>query len=211
MPNITVSSIEPNSGKYKREQESKEDRKKMRPVVKKSALVSTKKSFGRKMAQAFIGEEVQDLKKYFIVDVLIPGIKNTILDLISMMFFNESYRGRGRSKDKKYKTSYSSYYDDKKYTSSKSSNRRAYDYDDDKVDYRDIVLRDRRDAEEIVDNLKERIREYGSASIADLYDLIEMSGKYTDNDWGWDDERDIGVKRVSSGFLIDVAEAKYIG
>jgi hypothetical protein len=40
-----------------------------------------------------------------------------------------------------------------------------------------------------------------------MLDLMEISGKYTDNNWGWTNKGEIGLKRVNNGYLIDVAEA----
>ena len=78
------------------------------------------------------------------------------------------------------------------------------------MDFRNIVLRQRDDAERLIEEMRRRIRNNDSASVADLLDLIDIPGRYTDNNWGWDDERDIGIRRVSSGYLIDVAEPKYL-
>ena len=47
-------------------------------------------------------------------------------------------------------------------------------------------------------------------ALKSLLDLVDVPGRYTDNNWGWDDDRDIGIRRVSSGYLIDVAEPKYL-
>ena len=62
----------------------------------------------------------------------------------------------------------------------------------------------------MVNRLRERIDEYEQATVADLFDLIDVSSNYVDNNWGWADPHDIGIRRVSSGYLIDVAEARHL-
>lgn len=212
MATVNMDDLRPNSNTYKETEYEK--RTKLDPVVKKGSVVSTKKPFGQKLKDTFIGEDVRDVKRYILMDMVVPGIKNAVLDVLQMMFFGEVIdQGRSHvSRDRGY-TNYSASYRGSSYSSRSSSRRRERDRryeDDEKVDYRNIVLRNREDAEDVVDEMKTRIRKYGSCSIADLFDLINVTGKYTDNNWGWRDERDIGIRRINSGFLLDVREAEYL-
>lgn len=183
------------------------------PVVDRDQIVSTKKPLSKKFAEAFMTEDTKDVKTWLLMDVLIPGVKNTVLDVLSMMFFGEmDSRSRRTRRDYNDRVNYSSYYRGSSSLKDRDSRRRRNNrYDsDDHVDFRNIVLRQRADAEHVIEGMRERIRNNDSASVADLLDLIDVPGRYTDNNWGWDDERDIGIRRVSSGFLIDVAEPKYL-
>ncbi len=215
MADIDISNLEPNSHKYKREKEAKKEREKVKPIVKKDQIVSTKKPIGKKFAETFLSEGTDDVKHWVITDVLIPGIQNTILDILSMMFFGETRsRDRRSRRDRDDKFNYRGCYnrDSDRYDRSRNRRRDSDDYydSDDRVDFRNIVLRHRDDAEHVVESMRGRIREYGSASIGELLDLLDIAGRYTDNNWGWDDERDIRIRRVSSGFLIDVSEPIYL-
>lgn len=220
MPEVNVNSLEPNSHKYKAEKAKREEAQKSRerisPVVDRDRVVSTKKPLSRKFAETFMTEDTDDVKTWLIRDVIIPGIKNTILDLISMMFFGEidSRSRRGRSRRDHNRVDYRSHYresSDHRYRDSRRRSREDDYYDsDDKVDFRNIVMRSREDAERVIRAMRDRIRDNGSVSVAELLDLIDVPGKYTDNNYGWDDERDIGIRRVSSGYLIDVAEPRYL-
>ncbi len=188
-------------------------RERLKPVINRDRLVSTKKPLGKRISDTFLTEDTADIKNYIIRDVIIPGIKNVILDFISMLFFGETcFDGRRNSRriDRHERIDYRSHY-------RINSGRRSRDYDDNdyydsdnKVDFRNIIVRDREDAEIIVSNMRSRIRDEGAASIANLLDYIDVVGRYTDNNWGWDNERDIGIRRVASGYLIDVAEPKYL-
>lgn len=190
---------------------SKEQKAKphVEPIIKKSAIVSTKKSLGQKFVDTFMTEDAADVKSWLVMDVVIPGIKNTILDMLSMMFFGgTSSRSRGRGSYSYDRPSYRQY----SYNSSRGRivNERPEAPVSDKVDYRNIILQRRDDAERIVDEMRRRIETYGQVSIAEMLDLMELTGKYTDNNWGWNNPRDIGVTRVANGYLIDVAEAQVI-
>ena len=227
-----LDSLKPNSHKYKEEQRKaleKGGEKKevftgdVVDIPKKTGIVRTKKSLGDKFKEAFISDDSRDVKTYIVWDIVIPTIKNTILDSIEMIFFGGGRSGRG-SYGSREPVSYNSYYKSE-YNGNRRSIRRGerqrdqkrYEASNEKVDYRNIILRDRRDAEEVVNYLCDHIRECDQVSIADLIDhLGEMfsdfkaTSNYVDNNWGWVDEKDIGIRRVSNGYLIDVEEAKYL-
>lgn len=212
MAEINISEIQPNSHTYKSQQSEKkpELKEKLDPIVKNGGVVSTKKPLSKKFADKFIKQDINDIKEYIVMDVVIPGIKNLVLDGLSMMFFGEISNKKRRSGNyyDRGRTSYSSYY--RGSSNSYRREERRYE-DDDKIDYRNIILRDRRDAEDVIEKLRGRIRDQDSASVADLFDLIDIAGKYTDNNWGWTKENQIGIRRVRDGYLIDVEEAEYIG
>lgn len=209
---LDVDSLKPNSHAYKEEMQQKAndsvEREKLTAVVKKDAVVRTKKSLGQKILEAFTPDDVQDVKSYVIYDVIIPTIKDTFLDVMGILLGRSGGR-RSSDRDRDH-VSYASHYKSE-YNGRRSSSRRSEPRrEDEKVDYRNIVLLNRRDAEEVVSELKRRIEVYQQATIADLFDLIDITGTYVDNNWGWTDERDIGIRRVSSGYLIDVAEARHL-
>lgn len=215
---IDIENLEPNSHSYKKECESENKREgRLTPVVQKNAIVSTKKSLGKKFSDSFLSSDGKELKTYIWRDLIIPGIKNWILSSVKMALFNEEWDPR----DDRYYTGRSNYsyggrhYDySGRYRGRDDRSTRDRDnryYADDKIDYRNIILDKRIDAEKIVDMLHDRIDAQGYTTVADLFDLVGVASNYTDNNWGWRRFDDIRIKRVASGFLIDVREAEYVG
>lgn len=210
-------SLQPNSRKFKEEQKKQAERQKLDPVIS-NKVVSTKKTLSQKFSDLFIKDDFQDVKDYVIFDVIIPGIKDTLLDMIEMMFFGN--RGGRRSSRRYYgqqpeKTSYSAQYKRASYTSQREERPRrevrSGGYSTGNIDYRSIVVASRVDAEEVVAHMRSRIREYGMVSVAELFDLInEPSNNYNDNNWGWTEENDISWRRYGGGYLIVVREAVYL-
>lgn len=204
---IDTGSIPSNSHKSK---EKKKER--LNPVVKQDGVVSTKKSVGKKLRDTFINDDLGDIKDYVFFDVVVPTLKDTAMNILEMIFYGQTtgrslgYRRGGDPYpyNRSYKTSTLSPRDRGGYR-----DRKRYSESSD-VDYQNIVLRTRPDAEEVVRQMHLRIREFGMASIADLYDLVRIPGNYNDNDWGWVDERDIGVRRVGNGYLIQVSKPVYL-
>lgn len=190
------------------EEESAEERH-LDSVIENGRVVSTKPSIGKRIKSLFIAEDIGDVKSWLIYDVGIPFIKDTVLDLIETAFFGGTTRRRSSSSQRRsndIRRDYSASY--------KSQDSRRYERDsrDDRrnrsSDYRDIVLSDRYDAQNVIGSLHDRIDRYGSASVADLLELVDQTSKYTDTRWGWTSCSQIGIKRVSNGYLIDVDRAE---
>lgn len=212
MENVNVTGLEPNSHKYKNEMASQErqPKEKAKPMVKRDQIVSTKKPLSKRITDTLLGEDLKSFKKWFLQDFIVPGIGNFILDGISMVFFKEADRGRSSRRRSDDRYDYKSCYKSSSSSRRRRESRRDRYESDDQVDIRNIVLRNRDDAENVIEELRSRIRRNDSVSVAELLDLLDVPGQYTDNNWGWDDERDIGIRRVSSGYLIDVAEPRYL-
>ena len=186
----------PNSHKYREEHnDAPVERKKVEKVVK-GAVRTKKKSEIRKFADVFVAEDASTVKSYLVQDLLIPSIKNTILDLIiegaTIIFKGESGRSRKSGSSVDY-VSYRRYADrDRKDERRYSSVRSSYGFDD-------IVLQSRGEAEEVLSRMDELLETYGFVTVADLYDLVGMSCNYTDNKYGWTNLRNAEPVRVRGG------------
>ena len=189
------------------------------PVVEKYDVIVQKKSLSTKFADAFISDAAKDIGNYILMDVIVPGIKDTIMNCISMVFYGNASGRRSSYNRSSDNTSYRAFYQSE-YDSygaprrrERRDDRRRYrdeGYGRDRIDYRNIIIRDRSAAEEIVSRLRGRIEKYGEATKSDLFELIDVSSSSVDNNWGWTNPRDIGLRRVSTGYLIDVADAEYL-
>lgn len=183
--------------------------KKDEPIVKRDRVVSSKESLGKKIVKEFFEDDIKDVKQYILWEKVIPGIKNLILDGLEKLFFKDVHRSRSGRTGYDYNQSSYQYY----YKGSKGSNREEKKKStfEDKVDCQNVVLDYREDAENLIRRMKQIIREDGEITVARMFDLIDCPSDYIDNNWGWDNERDIGIRRVSTGYLIDVREPKYLG
>ena len=201
-----MATVRLNSGQDKKDE--------LAPVVNQDDIIVKKKNLGQKFADAFISDSAKDVKSYILMDVVIPGIKDTILNVMEMIFFGGT-RGRRRSSSYSDNTSYRAFYQSE-YDGYGAPRKRERDRrerrerSDDRIDYRCIIVRDRRDAEDIVNKLWARIEKYGEATKSDLYELVDLPSTHTDNNWGWVDQKDIGIRRVQTGYLIDVADAEFL-
>lgn len=182
-----------NSNKFK------EESKNIEKVISGTAKVK-KKNEMQKFASVFISEDVKSVKSYIITDVLIPGIKKAITETVNLILYGESKSKSNNSTSPK--PSYRSYYDSNNNTTNTAITRRsAYSYDN-------IVVDNRADAEEVLDNMNNIIQKYGIVSVADMYDLVGIVGNYTDNKYGWTDLRTAKIERErDGGYRIDLPRA----
>lgn len=189
----------PNSNRSKEEQ--KEERK-IEKVI--TGPVRTKKKTGfDKIKNEFISEDAKNIKSYVFGEVLIPAIKKAISDIVTdgidILLYGES-RGRSR-RSAVDKISYRSYYDG--YPQPRDSRSLSYS----PYTYDDIILSTRGEAEEVLMRMDELMETYKLVRVADLYDLVGISGNYTDNKYGWTNIRNAEIVRVRDGYMIKMPRA----
>ena len=182
--------LKPNSYKSK-QLESKESQKEEKHVERViSSEVRTKKKSGlRKLADVFIGSDgLNDIKENLSSDIR-KTISNTLTDTIQTLLVggpqgrgaNTTYRGERVS----YRNAYNSNRGDHPI-------RTSYSYDD-------IIFETRGEAERVLESMDDILRTYHAVSVADMYDLVGITGSYTDNKYGWTDLSAAQPARVTGG------------
>lgn len=192
------------SNSYKSKEEVSTEKEKQVEKVISGSVKTKKKSDISKFKDIFISEDAGNVKSYIIMDVLIPAIKKAVSDIVTngidMILYGET--GHTKKNSPSSKVSYRSYYDNDatRKPTVNSSRKSGYDYDD-------IILDNRGEAEEVLSKMDELISNYGMVSVADLYDLVGVTGDWTDNKYGWTDIRSASVVRIRDGFLIKLPKA----
>ena len=166
-----------------------------------------KKSFGEKLKEVFIGEDIQNVGDYILKEVVVPTIKNTIVDIIqngiSLLIFGES-SSKNRRRDGQY-VSYGSY------SSNSSRDRRRDDRRDSYSDKGDLIFNSRSDAQAVLDRMLDIVDTYGACTVGNFYELADVPSNYQDRKWGWTDLRYADVRMArGGGYYIDLPSAKYI-
>lgn len=212
-PGIRTVSVDfPSNSKNDRNETDKPEKKVERVTTGK--VIERKKSLGKKFSETFFGgDSINTVIGYVFNDVLLPAAKSTISDMVSsgieMLLFGTTSgkRSRGGSSSGG-RTSYGNYYKaDGSRTDAmgrkpiSSQNRARHNFDD-------IILETRGEAEEVLSNLVDLVRDYEVASVADLYDLVDITSNFTDNKWGWEDLRGASVSRVREGYLLNLPKVK---
>ena len=156
----------PSNAHSKRKDEVKED-KKVEKVIQGRAS-KRKKTLGKRVAETFIGEDIDTVSSYLINEVLIPAAKSTIFDMVQggfeMLLFGER-RSSGRYGGRRDGRSYVSY---NSYSNRRDDRRELSHRDRARHNFDDIILDSRGEAEEVLNHLVDLIVDYGEATVADL-------------------------------------------
>ncbi len=187
------------SARERKQDGSSPPEKKLDKVVSGGAK-TRKKSEVRKFANVFVPEDAENVKSYILMDVIVPGIKNAIADVVSIMLFGEAGRLGGRGKGGS-RVSYQKYYDDRRDDRRSYGRPRAaagYEFDD-------IIFETRGDADLVLDQMEAAIDQYRMVSVADLYDLAGITCRsYTANKYGWTDLQTAKVVRTREGYILQL-------
>lgn len=191
-----MENYKPNSHKF-----INEEREKRNKVVT-GEVKRAKKNEVARVKDMFISEDAKNVKSYILTDVLIPGIKKIISDIlidsIQMIFGNGPRRDTGNSR-----VSYVSYnnYSNRNATPVSRVSSNVYSFDR-------ITINNRGEAEEVLAQLDSIIEKYGMASVTDFYDLVGVTGNYTDNKYGWTNLSSAKIVRTTDGgYFIDLPRA----
>jgi hypothetical protein len=197
-----------NSHRSKTEPQANEATREKRVPKVVSGKAKTRENNGRKLANIFISEDAANVKSFVFMDVFVPMIKKAIVEAgigaLEMIVYGETggkRGGRSRSTDR---VSYRKYYDDRDDRDSRRSERREprsnFNYDD-------ILFDSRGEAEQVLDEMHHTIKRYGIVTVADMYDMADLTAPYTSSNYGWSSVRNAEVKRVKDGYIIDLPKA----
>lgn len=192
------------SNSHKSKAEANEStEKKIEKVIAGNAKVK-KKSDSHKLADIFVAKDKAEVMDYLWGDVMVPGIKKILWEIVTGAFDMILFGGNGRAK-KNTNAGYVSYnnYSNGRGEPSRDNQSRART----RYSYGELVLETRGDAEDVMDRLNEAIQEYGMATVADMYDAAGLSCNYTDNKYGWRNLRDAQIVRVRDGYMLKMPPA----
>lgn len=205
MSEVNKEEMFPSNSIIKREEPKKQIRQ-----VTTGKVVEKKPGLGRKMADTFLGDDVENVKSYLIMDVVVPAIKDTIVDMVCSgveMIFGVGRRG-GRPSSRTNYTNYSSF-------SYKAQERDRRDYrresSRNRYDPNEIIVETRQEAEDVIFQLAELCENYGMARVADLYELVGKTGDFQSQKWGWESVAHAKAIRIrGGGYLIDLPKPIYL-
>ena len=201
-----------------------------RPAKRQKSKVRHKKSLWKSVGDRFISEDAEYVGSSIVDDILFPALKDLVNEIlhsaIDMTFGGGGYRGSysGRSSRGRSRIAYNRMYDDSRFS------RRRRDRDDDDYDDRRSRRRlpdcsefvfDPRDfdrpsdakcaAEDLLDDMADRIEEYGQVDVAWFMDQVgeDIDGRWNAEDWGWTNLAGVRVRGSNrNGWYIDLPRPK---
>lgn len=156
---------------------------------------------------------LQDSLKVATKTIILPGLKNLIAETLHGAINNFLYRDGGE----RYRSSYggvtrAGYLD----YSDRYISRDRQDTSYSRVSYapsggrsvRQFAIKSESDAMAIVSDLRDRICDYGQATISDYYDMIGQQTDFSQDRYGWTSLNGVNIRKVSNGWVIDFPQVK---
>lgn len=183
-----------------------EDPNKPKPQPKFSKKDPPKETFGTKMKHAFLGPDVDKVGDYMLNEYLVPTSKRLLNnasqnflkklgDGIQVLLFGKVVNTQNGGVD------YTSFYNPKVGNSGQQQNVKAYKLMD---AVETFTFPNRTIAQETLEYLRGRIREYGSASVLDYYEYIQAPFDYMMGNKGWINLDNARIITSPEGFQIDL-------
>lgn len=175
--------------------------------VTSGEAVRRKKNLRRQFTETFVAGDAKSAVRFVVMDVLLPAAKDMIVDAgsqgIEKLIFGDARR-RGSSPPQSGPTGYVNYNRQSPMSRFTSPQRAMSRQARSQHNFDEIVLESRTEAEEVIDRLFDLVRQYDTASVADLYELVGLGSAHTDHRWGWTNLSGAGVARVRGGYLLDL-------
>lgn len=186
--------------------------------VTSAEAVRPKRGLGRQFKETFIGGSARMALEYMTMEVIVPAIQDTMLDALQGGL-ERLIRGESRPRKPMTTATYSNvgrfnYQGISTGGGRPSSPPRSLSRASrERHDFREIVIPNRREAEEVIDRLFDILNRYDSVTVANLYALTGIDSSHTDHKWGWTNLR--GARAVparrAGGFLLDLPSPEPLG
>ena len=200
----------PGNSKVPRPQPEGSEPKKVESVVT-GEVQARKKGLLKRFKEVFIGGDSRSVMQYVLMDVLVPQAKDMITEAASQGFerliYGEHRPSRrfgsgGRTPGPTNYTRYSTRGNNPIGRSGSEDRRPTAQAQNRPID--DILLATRVEAEAVLDRLYDLLREYETASVADLHSLVGWTSTYIDQKWGWVELQGANVQRVREGYVLNL-------
>lgn len=183
----------------------KQEREKVEQIVHGKVIQKNPNIFKR-IARSMIAEDVTNVGDFVVDEVFRPALRNLVYDIVSQgshrLLFGTA-RGRrsvvpGTGPVTSLKMAYH------QVNNPNESVRTMSREDQARHNFDEIILESHSDAVDVLDNLVARVERFGSASVADLYDYIGVTGSFADQRWGWTNLDSADIRQTRRGFIFDL-------
>lgn len=170
----------------------------------KGAVTEHKKTLSERIANTFVATKPKDVASYVLNEFVVPTMKKLVWEAISNGAYymingtaNRNPRFPQQPNVSNY-TPYSRVYVDR----GQPVDPYAPRYDTRQYDYRDLTFNSREDAADVLWRLRDDIRQYGCAPVANYLEYAGVTPDYTDHNYGWYNLETSDVIAVPGGYKI---------
>lgn len=202
MSDYSDSSLKMRSSLDTKSMEEKKPRKERLAPVVEGEVIRKKKSFTKRLIESIVKEDIPNIKDRIIEDVVIPNIQDALFNIANNALATAFGRSPSTSNRRNYnavstRTSMDRYYEDKR----RSETRMAPTLLD------EVIFPSRADAEGVIVDLQNTLDSYNVASVADYYDLANVTPEPQDFKVGWEKNwtnlDGLRSRQISRGYIIE--------
>lgn len=157
--------------------------------VTKTVARTQATSFGAKLKEAFFYGDERSVKDIVLFDVIVPGLKNIMADIVEQSVNTILFGGEKVVSTKKGGSyiAYNNYSSGTSQNRSRNSGNRSETRNRGRFDFSNLFLDTRGEAEQVKDILIDLTELYGEATVADLKSLVGLEDKISESDraYGW--------------------------
>lgn len=197
---VTIMDYPSNSDKSKEQESNKVSYNK--PAL--TGKISVKR---KNMTSERLKEQAEEIKRYTIQDVILPGLKDVIWD-IATTALNTFLFGKTESAQQRRDRPYTSSIQYSAMNNYSRVGRPSYNQKRSRVSSADnriedeIIFERKSDADTVLDLMREAVAEFGVVSVQTLFELCDRTAPFTSNKFGWMNLDDASVERTRDGYII---------
>lgn len=198
-----------NYGKVSTATEGQEDPTTDRVPAEKvisGVVIERKPGLGSKIRETFMGVSAREVGQHVVMDVIVPQLRGMVVDA-GIQMLERTILGETRQRPSSSSSSSNSRGRGSNYV---AYNRFSGGSESEPVanfrsnDVREVIVETRGDAQNVLDELFRHIDRYNAVSVAYYYELVGITGKFTDHQWGWTNLNASGVSHVREGYRIEL-------
>lgn len=177
----------------------------IKPVTRK------KRSFSRRFADAFLGENIVDVKQYVLNVAVIPTLKKLICDIPQLLFFRSvgnSYFGPntynlGANPNTMPYNRISTPSSTSSLFTNSQPQQQNYMFDD-------IIFSSFAEAEAMRTQMVDRISLYGQVTVGEINEMMRQPVNPVDYNWGWRNVSSCEIRQIRGGYLLMLPRCTYL-
>lgn len=164
-----------------------------------------RRGLGRRFKEVFIVGDARTTSEYVVFDVLIPAVRDMMFEAVEAgfrrMIYGETHRPHrgmpGGGYEDVGRVAYNKMSKTPTQTRQPQLSRQARS----RFDLDDLVIPNRHDATAVVDQMFDILSQWGTISVADLYEMVGIESVHTDMKWGWTQLRGAKAVRLSLSLI----------
>lgn len=166
---------------------------------------------GRRFKELFFGGETKGVLQYIFGDVILPSVKNMIVDSTSRgieraMYGDKAVRRSGIGFGQP-KISYNLPVERFPRDVAGILPKQAPQPSQSRHSAGEILFTTRADAEEVLERLTDLVENYQAATVSDLYSLVGYPTTFVDEKWGWTSVASVTIQQVRDGYILSLPSA----